>query len=248
MDEILLEPELRPAYEAWSQKGGPEETAAFLQAIDPILQTALHSYGGEPSPVLKSHAKLIALRAARQYDPKRARLRTHLLTHLQSLRRISASLNQPVPVPEKAWLHWDRLQRAEEELRESLGREPSTLELADHSGLSVRRIERLRKIMHPAYLASQVRREDPESGATDPAIASWERPWQDFVYHDLSPQDRFIMEASLGLYGRQRLSKQQIAKQLGITVSAVSQRAARIQKLLDQAQELWPWQQAQSVG
>lgn len=76
----------------------------------------------------------------------------------------------------------------------------------------------------------------------DPAVKSVggddARAWQSFVYESLDPTDRVIMEHTLGMYGRPVMSNQEIARKLGITPSAVSQRKTRIQLRLDERSNL----------
>jgi hypothetical protein len=76
---------------------------------------------------------------------------------------------------------------------------------------------------------------DDEGGGFDPAVVMADPILQraEFLYHDLDPTDQAILERSLGMHGRRRLAGRDIAKSLGITASAVSQRASRIQKQLD---------------
>jgi Mn-dependent DtxR family transcriptional regulator len=56
----------------------------------------------------------------------------------------------------------------------------------------------------------------------------------DFVYGDLSPTDKLIMDMTLGRNGRRTAATQDIARRLNITPGAVSQRAAKIQQMIDQ--------------
>jgi DNA-binding Lrp family transcriptional regulator len=56
----------------------------------------------------------------------------------------------------------------------------------------------------------------------------------DFVYGDLDNTNKLIMDMSLGRNGRKQTSVQEIARRLNITPGAVSQRAAKIQQMLNQ--------------
>jgi DNA-binding CsgD family transcriptional regulator len=57
--------------------------------------------------------------------------------------------------------------------------------------------------------------------------------WIDFVYGDLSPTDKLVMDMTLGRNGRRKASTQDIARRLNISPGAVSQRAAKIQAMID---------------
>lgn len=237
----LLEPEFAPHYSAWKADPNPRTAGALVQALDPVLNSAVRTYGGgSPSPTLRSRAKLLALEAAGRYDPARAKLRTHLMVHLQGLRRYAAREQQIVGVPERVALDLHRVRTSAGELADRLGRDPTDRELADHTGLSVKRIGYVRQA-RGALAEGQLTREG-ESGEEvfQPAVVQNhnDRGWTDLVYHDSSPTDQLILEHSLGLHGKKVLPKQQIARKLGLSPGAVSQRAARIQAMLDKREEL----------
>ena len=61
-----------------------------------------------------------------------------------------------------------------------------------------------------------------------------EQLWIDLTYAQQSPVDKKIMEWSLGLHGQEKLSKSMIAKKLNISVAAVTQRATKIAKQLEE--------------
>src|SRR5690606_29943577 len=96
-----LEPEFHAAYTAWKTNNTPQSRGELLKAVSPVLQTAIYSYGDGESPALKARAKLLALEAFNTYDPTRGSLKTHLLSQLQRLRRISAQQQQTIRVPER---------------------------------------------------------------------------------------------------------------------------------------------------
>ena len=70
--------------------------------------------------------------------------------------------------------------------------------------------------------------------STLPGVTNNTDAWLNFVYDDLSTTDKLIMDMSLGRNGRRSTSTQDIARRLNITPGAVSQRAAKIQSMIDQ--------------
>ena len=66
-----------------------------------------------------------------------------------------------------------------------------------------------------------------------PGQVSSQEAWLGFVHGDLSPTNKLVMDLLLGRNGRKKTSVQEIAKRLNITPGAVSQRAAKIQELLN---------------
>lgn len=246
MADSMLEPDFAPHYDAWKDRPGPQTAQALLQAVRPTLDSAVRSYGGrQPSPTLRGRAKLMALDAFDSYDPSRAKLRTHLMVQLQGLRRHAAREQQVVSVPERVALDQHRLSVYENELRDRLGRDPSDAEMSEHSGLSAKRMGYVRQ-GRPGYAEGTIAATtsgEESPGGMDPAVArasGIDPHLLEFVYHDMDPSDQVIVEHTLGLHGRKRLPKQEIALKLGISAGAVSQRAARIQERLNVAQDSWP--------
>lgn len=239
----FLEQEYRPHFEAWRSDPNPSNAGRLLEALQPVLGTALRSYVGvKVSPTLRARARAMALDSFNSYDPRRAKLRTHLLSQLQGLRRLTAKENQIISIPERVGLELGYIRDGEKVLTDQLGREPTTLELADHLNLPARRIAHVRQA-RPGLAEGQARRvdEDGHEEVVLPGVLAETRkdldPWYRFIYEDLTPQDRVIMEHSLGLFGRRILPKQEIARKLRITPGAVSQRAARIQQKLDMRED-----------
>lgn len=230
----LLEPEFADAFKAWKTTPTPATNSAVLKAVSPVIDSAMTSFGGSGGSTLRSRAKLLTLQALPSYDPSRGSLRTHLLGHLQRLRRVGADSQNIIRIPEAVALNFQHLSQAEAEFRDRFGREPSDSEIADRTGLSLKRITHIRKSQLPVsegmtqVPSAEGDIHDPAVNARDPRQTAWE----DFVYHDLGRTDQFIMDAALGRNGRRRMSVGAIAAALGVTAGAVSQRAKKIEQLL----------------
>lgn len=232
----MLEPEYQAPFDAWKAQPTPQNSAALLKAVDPIMSSALRSYGGsKPSPTLASRAKVLTLQGMQRYDPSRAKLRTHLLSHLRGLQRFAAKESNAISVPERVALSLGHLHRAENELKDRLLRDPSESEIADHLGLPIKRLQKLRQAK-PIYYEGQMQSlgENGDKQTSSPGVVDTnDKYWQDFVYHDLEPTDQVIMEHLLGFNGKPVLPSNKIAAKLRLSPSAVSQRAQRIQQKLD---------------
>lgn len=223
----------------WQKTRTPEVNTKLLSTLQPVIDTAVSSYAGaNMSPTIRSRAKLMALKAMETYDPNRGNVRTHLLSQLQGLRRMSAQEQNIIPIPEQVGLDFQRLSESENELRDRLGRDPTDDELADHTSLSTRRIKKIRAFHQPIPESATILENDDESqdggvASTIPGANRGADAWMSFVYDDLSPTDKLIMDMSLGRNGKRRTSSQEIARRLNISPGAVSQRAAKIQAMLD---------------
>lgn len=238
-DADRLEADIAPAYQAWKAGPTPQTSGQFLKAVNPIIDSAMHSYGGgsAQSPTLRSRARRMALDSAKTYDPKRGTMRTHLLSQMQSLRRAGAQEQQIISRPELVGLHYQQLLTAENELGDQLGRAPSDLEIADFTGFSLKRLGHIRQSKLP-LAEGTTERAGLDPGASQIPGQDDSAAWLDYVYTDLSPTDRTIMDHTLGRNGQPQMPTNAIARRLGITAGAVSQRSAKIQRLLDQRYDL----------
>lgn len=243
MNGDYLEDEYRPAYETWQQNQTPEGNAAFLQAINPVVQKGIQMYGSD-SPLSASRGRLMALDAMRKYDPKRSRLQSHLLNQMQGLRRVTQQQQNVLRVPERILLESQRLRAYQQELSDELGREPSDAELSDRLGVSPQRLAKIRTYQ-PGMTSGQVEAIDPLSGGSAGRLPGSRNEasdlWVQIVHQDLNPIDQKILEMSLGLNGQPKRSNQEIAKALGRSPGAITQRKVRIQSLLNQEQQLSPF-------
>lgn len=229
-------------FDAWRKSPAPEINTKLLGTVQPIIDTAVNSYAGQnASPTIKNKAKLMALKALNTYDPQKGNVKTHLLSQLQSLRRAAAQEQNIIGIPEQVGLDFQRLSSAENELRDSLSRDPADDELADMTGLSIKRIKKIRAFNQPVAEGMTTAQSGDNEDAANTDIASTlpnytkhTDAWLDFVYGDLTPTDKLIMDMTLGRNGRRRASTQDIASRLNITPGAVSQRAAKIQQMIDQ--------------
>lgn len=237
-----LEEKYQPAYDAWQADQSPAGNAAFLKAVDPIVQKGIKMYGDD-SPLTASQGRLAALDAVRKYDPKRSRLQSHMLTQMQSLRRTARKQQEVVRVPERVLLESQKLRTYSQELEDTLGREPTDAELSDKLGVSIPRLTKIRQYQ-PGMSTGQAHAIDPMQGgiaSKRPGNNDAENMWLQVVYQDLGSIDKKILEYSLGMNGHKKMSNQEIAKKLNRSSASISQRKVKIQKVLDQEQDLSPF-------
>lgn len=239
-----LESEYYPYYSEYLAQPNPKTTQALIQKLSPVITKAVKTYGGDVNdPVLRAKAKVLAIEALNKYDPKKAKLSSYLLVHLQALRRYSAKRNMIVSIPERLGMERQLLYRKEQELEDELGREPTDEELADALGISIKRIQKIR--MLPSVVSEStllnVNTEDEES-VYDPEVVdlrdSGKLAWRQVVYNSLDPRDKLIMEHTLGMNGKKILDGKQLARRLGVSEAYISQRKQKIQEMLNDPKSL----------
>lgn len=237
-----LETDLSADFAAWKKNPSREASAVMLTKLQPTINRGLQTYlGNNVSPNLRAKAKQMALQALATYDPQKSKLSTHVINHLQGLRRASRRSQQVLSVPER--VSYDRALVAEQsaQLRDETGRDPSALELADRTGLSVKRLKYLEQFHRPVAEGTldALVNEEGESGGFSPTIVGGKTDtYLELLYHDLDGTNQKILEWSTGLHGSKVIPNQLIAKKLGISPGAVSQRRATLQSRLDELQEM----------
>lgn len=233
-----LEDKYKQPFNTWKAAPTPQSTALLLKTVQPEIVRGISAHVGQGNPNLNSKAKRMALQAMRNYDPTRASLGTHIVNSLQGLKRVARRQTQILPMPERVVLDQGHVERAKAELEDELGREATVSELADKTGLSTKRINYVNKFryaMPEGMFASMG--EESEDGGFMPAVDQGQsNSWLEFVYADLDPTSQKIMEWTLGMNGAKQLSNQAIARKLGMTPGAVSQRKFKIQQALNQEQ------------
>jgi DNA-directed RNA polymerase specialized sigma subunit len=176
--------------------------------------------------------------AIKSYDPKRgANLQTHVFRQLQTLQRVAPDIDEPMSVP--AGLRRDRgvVGRAIQEVQDNLGREASDEEVGEIAKLPVKRVTKVRQLLHaglPLSVIEEMGDEDEDSNDPVAHQLTPENDWHDAVYHDLGDIDRVVMQYRTGYRGYPVLPNQEIAKRLKMSPTSVSQRARHIQDRLDE--------------
>jgi DNA-directed RNA polymerase specialized sigma subunit len=237
-----LETKYKEPFDLWKRNPNPSTTGSLLRTVQPDIDKGIFAHVGQSNPLLKSRAKRMALQAIKSYDPSKAKLGTHIVNQLQGLKRVARQQGQILPIPERVTMDQGYIERARAELGDELGRDPTVPEIADRTGLSLKRISYVHKFRYPmAEGTLEAMNEEEEGGAFAPAVDQQQTPsWLEFVISDLDETSQKIMEWTLGLHGEPVLSNQAIARKLRITPGAVSQRKARIQQILNQ-EELNPF-------
>lgn len=238
-----LEPEFKEPYEAWKSNPGPETNSAMLKALNPVIQKGVYANVGPGShPLMTSRARQITLDSLGRYDRSRSQLQTHLMNQYRGLRRADRQSTEVLRAPERLLLDRNKLQEYEQELEDELGRPPTDNEIANRTGFSAKRMAKIRN-WKPGAAEGQFERADANllsSMGVGPS-AEARNLWVEMVYDDMPPIDQAIMEHTLGLNGKRVLSNAELARKLGRTPGAISQRKQRIQQALNEEAELSPF-------
>ena len=225
------------AYDAWKTDSSKENASLLVRALEPTIASALNTYAPGMERELAVRAKLLSLDAAQTYNPKMGtHLKTHVFTTLKRLSRLGTQRSNTIKLPDNVQAEKKALERATAEFKAENGREPTREELADKTGISIRRMGKLEARYPSAYSEGSLLSEKGDSlftGKKDPY-----KVWVDYVYYDLSPRDKKIFEWSTGYGGTKKISKGEIARRLGLSNSAISRRVNYIISELERGYSL----------
>lgn len=175
-----------------------------------------------PYHVVLAEAYRLAKEAAQAYDPKSGnKFSTYLVSSLKKLSRISTKYGSILRVPENKQFKIHRINLVEEELKNELGREPSLAEVAQGVGMSLTEVTSLKQ--------SRKREVNVTNLPYAPVFIEGDHDeWVYFVYHDLPPRDKLILEHKTGFGGKPIWSNDQLAAHLNTSPSTISNRVRMI--------------------
>lgn len=222
------------AYAAWVKDQTPENMSGMLSALAPTINSEVTRYSG-PQNLLRSRAKVLAVKAVKSFNPMSgAKLTSWVVTNLKPLSRYGIQ-QRDVKVPEVAARQAAAVNSATMALKDELGRDPTDEEIADETGMSVKRVKAVRsKAVASVNSGAFDDIGDEDFSGTPGVVEPSKVPFaQDVVYHDLSDSDRFIFDSATGMHGAKRIPAIEVARRLGITPAAVSQRAKAIGRQIE---------------
>lgn len=213
----------------WKKQPTEQALSGLMQEMDGTISSALMSFtGGDKS--LLPRARIMAAQAINSFDPTQgATLKTHVYNTLKGLNRFKAERAAVVHIPENVRLDANALYKFRVGFTEENGREPTVDEINDQLGLGNRRLrkaETFGKELSSSQMTS-------DKGDTNIFLKDDDDPWTDYVYHDLDDSNKKVMEFATGYGGSQILPKKEIARRMGISAPAVSQRISTIVKRLE---------------
>lgn len=183
-----------------------------------------------PYHVALAEAYRLANDAANTFDPASGnKFSTHLVNHLKKLSRISTKYGGMLRVPENKQFKIQRMNQAEEELRNELGREPSLDEIAQKCGMGLSELTGLKRVRKREVNVTNL-------PYTPVFIEGNNDEWVHFVYHDLPQRDKVIMEHKTGFGGKPIMSNDELAKMLNTSPSTISN---RVKIISDKIEEGW---------
>lgn len=202
-------------WNAWRRTQSPNDLQLLLNQMEPIIAREVNRWANSMSrSLLESEGKRLAVEAFRTYDPKAGTaLSTYVASRLPKLSRLVYANMNAARMSETQAMLFHTYNTGLNELRDNLGREPAHDELADHLGWSTKKLVSFKtQARRKEFVESE---EHPEDDTTDDHLV-------DFIYHDLSPQQKKIFEYSTGYGGARKKTGKEIMDELRLTQGQLS--------------------------
>lgn len=198
-------------WRTWKQTQSPNDLQKLLNQMNPIINREVGKWAPAMSrSLLEMEGKRLAVQAFKAYDPNAGTaLSTFVASRLPKLSRTVYSNQNAARLSEANALLFHSYNSATNKLTEELGREPTSDEMADELGWSMKKLTQFRtQANRKEYVESE---DHPDAGEdVDSYLA-------DFIHHDLPPLQKQIFEHLTGYRGTQKLGNAGVMKKLGLT-------------------------------
>lgn len=165
-----------------------------------------------PKAVVEAKLKVYSIAAFDTYDPtKGAKLSTHVQNYLQKINRDNYTNQQAVRLPENLAIGFTRYMGAKSNLTETIGREPTTMELAQHLDWSPEQVANAERKYHTELVESKMTY-DP--GVIDQDVSSSAIR---FAYQEMNDKERYLFEHKTGYMNKGILPMSVIREHLKVT-------------------------------
>lgn len=213
----------------------------LIKSLAPVINQQVAKYAGValPKASIELEAKKLVYKALDTYDPRQSQLNTHVFNYLKKLQRFVINYQNVGHIPEPRARQIGRYNTIYDNLESEKGREPTTIELADAMSWPVAEVEKLQLELRSDLSIDTGSGDDEEMGRFFEFMSNPYSPEQfkvkqaiEFVYYDVDPIDKKIMEYSFGLAGMQKLKDKDIAVRLGMSPQQLSKRKKKLGQLL----------------
>ncbi|WP_394831813.1 hypothetical protein LVJ94_35385 [Pendulispora rubella] len=155
-------------WRTWMDQGRrPEHLEPILDAFAPVLQRKVMQWKAPQVSTAAFRAELQRqlIGALEKYDPTRgAALNTHVEIYLQKAKRYNNQYANAAYIPEGQAAQIGKIDKASDELKEELGRDPTHGEIAGRVGLPASRVARIQSARVRDIPASRFETDPTERG------------------------------------------------------------------------------------
>ena len=179
-----------------------------------------------PDSVQKAEIQKWFINGLDTFDPNRGvALGTHVYNRMLKAKRLNYQYSNVAYIPEDSAIRIGTYKGVKSNLTDTLGRDPTTIEMADELSWHPNEIARVENSLID---------ESPESAMN---ILPWDQTSevQDTMFYlhtELDPKDQLILEHTTGFGGKKLLTTNQMSRKLNMTTGDINKSKARIRNRL----------------
>lgn len=204
----------------WKQTKDPAHLEPLLKAYEPLIAQKIRQYKAPsiPEAAMKAELQTHLIKSFETFKPDRgAQLPTWVNHNLQKAQRYNTRYQNTGYIPEGQTKYIGPIQRAQNELTEQFGREPTPDELGDHLGMPPKKVTKILGAMRKDIPASAFE--------TDPTEMALQRDDEvlDLLPYNLTHEERTVFNHLYGREGHEQIqSTNDLAKKLGKSPPQIS--------------------------
>ena len=195
------------------KQGDVQAKWALLDNMKGLIASYARQYSNvRPYSVVEAELKEIALKAVDTYNPRsNTKLNTHVVNSFHKISRENMANQHAIRLPENVHTMYRPIQEANTYLTDALNRDPTNQELADYTGLSLKKVTDAQNRFRSEMLESR-QTYDPIRYMPDNSKAALF-----YAYNSLDNAGRYILEHTTGYGGKKEMPDSQIRRKLRMT-------------------------------
>ena len=222
------------AWHEYRRNPTPQNRSNLLQRFSGLINGQVNKWTGSAvsRDVLLNEARLLAVKAFDNYKPESgASLATYLTNQLLPLSRVVYTHQNIARMPENLTQKVHTFSVANDMLKTTLGREPTTEELHNELGWTASEISRVRDYNHSDLIESGPKVTSDFYGNTN--VFDDDEVLLGGIYFELTPDEKQLFEHVTGYNGVRKLSNPELMKKFKCTQSQLSYRKTQLRKHID---------------
>ena len=222
--------DINEQYEIWRKSPTQTNMKSVIDSMSSDIDRAIQTSGGKPDALSRGYAKGVLVNAARTFDPAaNSQFRSWAQTQFKRLVRPIRGFKFTLKIPELRARESAKVRSLIDEMQAESGFEPSDAVIADKLSMPMSHVESARRGTAPEVMGEEIWAS--KESVDNTALIN------DMVYYSLAPRDQTIMEYAFGHNGVKPLPSNEIARKVGVTESAISQRVGKIRDMMMRAEE-----------
>jgi DNA-directed RNA polymerase specialized sigma subunit len=192
-------------FDQWKQSNKPQHFQALYQSMKPLILSAASkaSYGSNlPQSAHEIYAAQNFYDALHRFDPsKGVQLQTFVYNAVQQkAKRLDYQYQNVGKIAEPRAIRVGDYNMAKDHLKDTLGRPPSAMELADYLHWSLKDVD---------LISKEVQKDLSLDGLENQGFLEDSTLSEDlhYLYYELTPQQQLVYELVFGLHGKRKLTK-----------------------------------------